>query len=1743
MKRLKLTFIGCLLVSLFMAAASTGLLDPGGTNPASIYRARTNASGHKPVSKAPLFAQSEETQLYGTMVWKDAWTNMDERPYGVYGFSSADINPAMCFSTVSDALTGVEIDGHYYIVSRLMDQNSVLYEITINCYDTATGNLLSEINIDEPRYSKLPLALTYDESTGLTYALTYSDDNANHVLATIDLSTGVMLPVGVIGAVNDMPSFLTFAMAQGMIYAVASDGNLYSVNPVTAEVSEIGSTGLSPMYIQSAVYDNASATMWWAAALANGEGRLCKLDLTTGAATTVGIFPDNEEFVGLYVKSSASDPSAPAKVSGLTFEPSAPGALSGTLSFTMPSVTNGGAALSGTLDASVVVGDDSAATLHGAPGALVETPITLEEGMNTVSVTVSSGGMASSPAVRTFYAGKDAPAAVTDLQFEVSGDNAVLTWNAPAGGQHGGWCPIDEVSYRIVRSDGTVSAASYSGTEFTETLPQLIGDYSYTVTPFIPGGAEGLPLTSNSLRVGSYYDVPVIFDFNYDSVFNSDFIIHDHNEDGMTWMYNHTWDDKVANACYPASWSNGADDYLVLSGVRLKGATVYRLSFDNSSAYEGVVEKLKVLLGKGVEVEDLTIEIADFPNIIAMPSTHQEILFTVPDDGVYYPAFYIYSDAAQSYFSIDDVRIEELGSAMAPGAASITLAYSGDGITDKVDVTVTAPVKTLGDSQLGEITVINLFRGDTNLPVYTFTSPAPGSTLTWTDETPGNGPVKYRAEARNTYGLGGVSEAELFVGGWEPPFGVTFESPEEFSYFTVLNLNGDDKTWTLENGTAMYSYSLFETADDWLLSPNIRLRSDRVYEVVTTARTGMHKENLAITCGQGTDPAAQNTLLDLQGFCSEQPVLLSSWLKVPSAGLYNIGFHAYSPKNALYIYLDRLEVRDVASIDAPDEVSDLSVSGAADGSLAAVVRFNAPAVTCGGETLTSLQSVEIYRGDSAEPAKVFSNPAAGAPLEWTDSEARQGMAEYRVCAVNAAGRGLVSKASSFVGHDAPAAVNSLRAKGDADNANAVITWEAPSAGRNGGYVDPSTLTYTVSRTYNWETTVIASGLRELTFTDNVGAEGKQSARTYTVLPLSDGGEGLQADVAVALGTLRGFPLVENFASYIEDEWTNVISTNYNASWMVTPEQNGVTSVDPETGFVQFVKWNDVEDLSAGVLATPKVSMAGASRPYLTMWIRHDPAADARAHVRVGYRVNDNDMIELADLYVNAGAEGWTQYSWPLAVTASDFVSAEFHAENYDQNTRIFMDNIAIDDVYDHNLALDALTGPTVIDASGATYTAMVRNKGLLVSGDYDVTLLCNGEPVETKHASALEPRATESFEFVIGTPAAPDGGTERVYQARVDYQPDMKVSDNLSDELKATVLASTYPAVADLSASVADGEVTMTWGEPSVRWSPAVTDSFEDYEPFAISDLGPWTLYDGDGQMTYGIKYGLTFPDWYTPKAWQVWDPMRANLLGEDVAPRTGYMCLMSMGSDGQIPGSDIREEPRNDDWLISEEVAGGSMVTFWLKQPTNNYGGNEAVELLYSATGTEISDFTVLATIELEGMAEWSRHIYTLPADSRYFAIRHHQSFFGLWMDDITYSPVRTAIDLGIEGYNIYRDNELIGTSPTPAFVDAAPGLGVRRYAVATRFNLGEGPLSNVVEVDISNSGADMVTATGLPVITTAPGMVKVTCPTSAEVSIMTPDGRTLRSQQVTGHAAFRVIPGIYVVKAGSVVRKVQVR
>lgn len=237
----------------------------------------------------------------------------------------------------------------------------------------------------------------------------------------------------------------------------------------------------------------------------------------------------------------------------------------------------------------------------------------------------------------------------------------------------------------------------------------------------------------------------------------------------------------------------------------------------------------------------------------------------------------------------------------------------------------------------------------------------------------------------------------------------------------------------------------------------------------------------------------------------------------------------------------------------PAAVTGFTAVPDAQGANKAVLSWTNPTATFDGQTLNEITEVKIYRDHQL--VKTLTGMAPGAKCSFTDEmEGTLGKRHsYVVVAVNAVGDGAEARTRAFVGHDVPAAVTDLTLTVD-DNEHATLSWNQPQEGAQGGYVDHSSLTYTVTRS---DGKTVARNLKDTHVTDYII---KAQLYTYSVVAVNADGQSTPVQTAErALGPVVTLPAVFDFNAAVEDNsWTivNDNSSDAEAGWYWTDTNNG-----------------------------------------------------------------------------------------------------------------------------------------------------------------------------------------------------------------------------------------------------------------------------------------------------------------------------------------------------------------------------------------------------------------------------------------------------------------------------------------------------------------------------------------------------------------------------------------------------------
>jgi len=143
------------------------------------------------------------------------------------------------------------------------------------------------------------------------------------------------------------------------------------------------------------------------------------------------------------------------------------------------------------------------------------------------------------------------------------------------------------------------------------------------------------------------------------------------------------------------------------------------------------------------------------------------------------------------------------------------------------------------------------------------------------------------------------------------------------------------------------------------------------------------------------------------------------------------------------------EMYVAASLGAPGAPTDFTV-GDNLAALVASLDWVNPAVTVGGDPLTDLDGVRVYR--NGDLIVDLTDVVIGAAYSYTDGVPSAGMYNYELMPYNDEGDGIPASAGAWIGLDVPEAPPNVNVVPDPGGGlEATVTWDDPAAGAHGGY--------------------------------------------------------------------------------------------------------------------------------------------------------------------------------------------------------------------------------------------------------------------------------------------------------------------------------------------------------------------------------------------------------------------------------------------------------------------------------------------------------------------------------------------------------------------------------------------------------------------------------------------------------------------------------------------------------------------
>lgn len=938
-----------------------------------------------------------------------------------------------------------------------------------------------------------------------------------------------------------------------------------------------------------------------------------------------------------------------------------------------------------------------------------------------------------------------------------------------------------------------------------------------------------------------------------------------------------------------------------------------------------------------------------------------------------------------------------------------------------------------------------------------------------------------------------TSSTSRLFGQINPPYSQDFSNPDSQNEFVVIDSNEDGITWEWDSdGCMTLRFSFEDDSNDWLISAPVNLKAGNFYDFSIDVKKSSNAftEAFRVMLGSAPSPSAMDMEIIPETFIpSSDYTTYTRIISVPVDGLYHIGIQGISPIDQLGLSVTNLNILAGMSRSVPGYVTDVKLSGQYDGSNALDISFKAPSFDISGQPLTSDITITVSR-DGTE-VKRFENVARGEACSFTDRASESGDVTYSFIASNADGAGKPFNATGHMGVNlASAPINAKAVENPTRSGEVTISWDAVAKDVDGTEIDPSLISYVI---YDDNEDVVMSDIpaSSPSYTyQALSSDESQEFLYWFIVPVTDCGENLSAD-GYAITDMKpyGLPYTMPFEESFK-------SGGFAYRWMVDGpgwslvQSCTVPACEPVDGDGGMFVFNPANQVMTSSLYSGKIIVADDPKATLNFFYFPTDGESYSLQPKVIY---DGKSVNLGEpILSNASDTGdWTSVMLSLSDYAGKTIQIVFEATCLTYDAILCLDKIEARVFNDHDLSAGSIKAPvSVVAGQSVLVNAQVRNIGREKSTPCTADIYVNSEKSGSVSIDGLDAGTSATLNFEVPTTIFSD--SELKVQLKVNYSADENPSNDLSDVAMVKVTAPTLATPSDLSGVTTSSVNHLSWTAPEVSTDPiSFTDGAEDYDDWAIDLAGSWSFFDGDNGRTYGFE-GAEFPGAFEPAAWRVFNP-GAIFTDGDERVRSGHKVFAAFGTAGQ-----------SDDWMISPLLPGCSQtLRFWAAEWTSDYGP-EIMEVLYSTTGKDISDFQLIGE-PYEVWEEWTEYVIEIPEGTTYFAVRCvSEDIFILMTDDFSFKIAPEGGEL--LGYNVYRDcrkiNSEIVTSPSYDDIDFDMDVD-HTYHVTSVYERGESAVSNPwnmksagigdVEADTPDSSAIYYNLQGIRVDHPIPGNIYI--------------------------------------------------
>lgn len=905
--------------------------------------------------------------------------------------------------------------------------------------------------------------------------------------------------------------------------------------------------------------------------------------------------------------------------------------------------------------------------------------------------------------------------------------------------------------------------------------------------------------------------------------------------------------------------------------------------------------------------------------------------------------------------------------------------------------------------------------------------------------------------------------------------------------FLILDPTGGNK-WVYNsygtkfmNISCKYVSNAHTANDDYLVTPVLALKKGHSYKLTFAARgQNVHSKQ---TCAQ-TEPGfdysvkvkvgktnfAEGTTVSttnqaeivdevnayqvVQDFPSIAVILGSDgWIDnsqytkytaeftVPENGDYRLAFHAYSAGVAI----DEMMIEDAGTDATPMPVT---VTAVPTQGLSMLQHFDVvlPTNASTGNTLSAITKLEVKRNGEVVKS-ITENLTPGETTIVIDEVPAADEYKYEFIAYNgeeASDPFVIDKL--FVGPDTPKVPANV--KFNRSTGMNTVSWDAVTTGVHGKALDDGWVEYEVSRVTDNAETIVASNLKELSFSEPFTASEMTKVSYKVVASYYQTVRGIAGvSNAITVGS-KSLPFAESFATAASfDNWeVTTTQTGYSPKkWIWKANSSYPTpTYDKDGGYAYF----NSASASKGVetrLISPNLNLNSVAIPQLEFAFWHyTSGTNYKDRMVVEISKDGGDFVQIPGAeYLRYGAKNeWEYVRLPL----SDYKDAESVRIAFkgisDNGYDMYLDAIKVVGVFAKDLGVEALTGPaSAVAGSEVPYSITVSNNAGadVAEGDYSVKVYVNDVVAKEVPGVAIAANSVATIPFTLNCNASHSSKFE--VKAEVEFAGDENPANNESAAVALTVSPFVAPGATNVSASVKDDVLTLTW-------EPASVASFEPVN--SILNLNPLPFTHEDYLADKTICYAPTLTD-ANGNVWKNIDEDKVPNESRYSVPslQAGFMMVSSkvnssLSAYGAGSGVDngffvaiapaASANKAASDWLVSPKLNEGiNTLSFYAKSVYSYYAANFRVcystedEVSEENIATQFSN--VISEVALPASnagSTWKKFEFEVPTNAKYVAIHFNGKSTTstgqfLCVDDINLK----SEPYGTPMYNLYGEPE----------------------------------------------------------------------------------------------------------------------